>query len=1153
MIKVIYKEDALAKENKVEHANSIGQWLTQNYDHMPDHLHIFYHTSNMDSAEISVANEVTPKTAAELAELDLLVTGTFIVIENPKGIEIGAAVWAVIISLTVSVAVALLMPVPTVPQTNQNNNQSSSANNELANRENKTRINGRIPDIYGRIWSTPDLIAVPYTTYENNVEVENIVGVIGRGHYDIKSAWDGDTRIVDIAGASVEVFHPGVDIVSGQPYFSVGSEITTLPLAVQKQTSVNGQIMRPADTQSLTGTSYIAFGYPNELLRASGNTTDLTAKFVSNDRIKLTNARFTDSKGGTRILDGEYKVLSVADDRITLSDPAAVNTDWLSLKDMPNQKSPNLSPTIESLGEKWIGPFVLDNKERNRILANFVASNGLYTVQSDGRQSAAQVTLEVEVTPLDEFDNEIGFPQTQQIVLKGSSKSRQTVGATLDMTTFQGRCKVRARRVNASGVGSSVVDEVKWQALYGAYPMQETVYQHETVFRARTYATTGALSVKERKINFDLERMLPTYKNGAMTSALFPTSSFADALVAMALDEKIGRRTIDEIDLDNIYQTYQDIVDYFGTPLAGEFCTTFDDTNTSFEELVQMLCDAVFCTGYRQNNKLRLYFEKPTNNSVLLFNFRNKIPDSEKREINFGIVDDYDGLVYEWTDPVDDSRVNIYLPDRGAKNPKEVKSVGVRNRWQAHFNAWRLWNKLKFQHTSITFDACAESELLVLRDRILVADNRKQEQQSGEIEQQNGLILKLSHEVKLSAGKAYVIYLQMGNGSVDLIPVKPVDVRHVQLERLPLYPLNLENNDFIRTVYTVVSDEGSSSLPFLLAEKSPVDKYANTLTAVNYDERYYLNDRDFGDVPVDESPLVIRYDQLDINLAQLWKMQRGELPTNGEITFEISPGILVASSSSYRPDITQYYKFNSSYAEETVVFTGTPEIPAIDTGIFPPDLTVTLVIKGNAVGRGGDGGVPHTAYYSPDSPPAYIQRRDGFKGAPGLNNQHTKLKLIIDGGTLARGGSGGGAGTAHKSYSGGSSARQGTPGGGGAPYGRVLSGIVPDAEYVTSDGNEEYTFWFSRLHVYKQVNATKTMPGQGYFYYDSFYNLNSSKSGNGGGWGKVGTVEDRSTMSSLWRPLVSELGKPGAGGPAITGITPLSIELKNGGQILQTI
>ncbi|MCF4804015.1 hypothetical protein L1X09_18830, partial [Acinetobacter baumannii] len=666
MIKVIYKKDALSEEKTIEQAQTIGQWLTSKYEHMPEHVRIFHTTSNMDHAEISFANEVTPKNAYDLKQLDFL-PGTFIVVENPKWV-------AAIVSIVISIAIAFLMPTPSIAQTTQNTNQSSSANNELSNRENKIRVNGRIADNYGAGWNTPDLIAVPYKVYENNVEVEHVVGCIGRGHYKINGAYDGETNIVDIAGASVEVFRPGVDIVSGEPYFSLGTEITTPPLTVQHQTSVNGQVLRPADTQSLEGTNYLHFAYPNEILRATANNTDLTTKFVSNDRVEITNASFT-FNGQTFDLNGTYSVLSVADDRMTLSNPAAVNANWLKLKELNNQQTAALSPKISSIGEKWIGPFILDNVERSRVLCNFVATNGLYTVSSGGYQAAVNVTIEVEVTPVNESGAAIGNPMLKQIILKGSAKSRQTVGATLDMVTFQGRCSVRARRLTPTPTVTTVVDEVKWQALYGAYPLQSTVYEHETVFRARTYATTGALSVKSRKINFDLQRMLPTYKNGAMTTELYPTSSFADALVSMALDDKIGRRSIDEIDLENIYRTYNDVVDYFGTPLAAEFCTTIDDTNLSFEELVTNLCDAVFCTAYRQNNKLKLYFERPTDNSVMLFNFRNIIPDSYKHDLTFGVMDDYDGLIYEYTDPTDDSRINIYLPDKGAKNPKEVKSV----------------------------------------------------------------------------------------------------------------------------------------------------------------------------------------------------------------------------------------------------------------------------------------------------------------------------------------------------------------------------------------------------------------------------------------------------------------------------------------------
>ncbi|MEX0571721.1 hypothetical protein ABYH20_010855, partial [Acinetobacter baumannii] len=79
------------------------------------------------------------------------------------------------------------------------------------------------------------------------------------------------------------------------------------PLTVQHQNSVNGQILRPADTQSLEGTNYLLFAYPNEILRESANNTDLTTKFVSNDRVEITNASFT-YNGQTYDLNGTYSV-----------------------------------------------------------------------------------------------------------------------------------------------------------------------------------------------------------------------------------------------------------------------------------------------------------------------------------------------------------------------------------------------------------------------------------------------------------------------------------------------------------------------------------------------------------------------------------------------------------------------------------------------------------------------------------------------------------------------------------------------------------------------------------------------------------------------------------------------------------------------------
>lgn len=41
MIKIIYKQDPLSEDKTIEHAETLGQWLTSKYDHMPEHVRIF--------------------------------------------------------------------------------------------------------------------------------------------------------------------------------------------------------------------------------------------------------------------------------------------------------------------------------------------------------------------------------------------------------------------------------------------------------------------------------------------------------------------------------------------------------------------------------------------------------------------------------------------------------------------------------------------------------------------------------------------------------------------------------------------------------------------------------------------------------------------------------------------------------------------------------------------------------------------------------------------------------------------------------------------------------------------------------------------------------------------------------------------------------
>lgn len=1162
MIKVIYKSDALSRESKIYQAKTIGEWLTQHYEKMPEHLSIFHTFSNADYAEISFANEVTPHTSVDLKCLDLM-PGTFILIENPKA----PAIWIpLVISLVIGVATYFLMPTPSVAATNANNQNAASPNNELSSRQNQTRINQRKPDIFGEAWSTPDLLAVPYTVYENNVEVEYLTAFITRGYCEIKEAYDGDTRIRDIAGATVQVYRPGVNIVSGNPYYRVGSRITAEPLGVQKQTSVNGQVLRPSNIETITGDSNIGFSSPNEIVLAPNTQLDFTDSFSSNDTIEITNASFnieTVENGATVTtpynLAGTYPVLSVSNDRITLSNPSAINPAWDQLDNLENGTSPYISPTIKSVSEKWIGPFILDNLDRNMIVSNFVATNGLYLTNGNF-QSPVNVTVEVEVTPVDENDQDIGYPILKSVVLKGSATARETVGMTLSISTFQGRCKVRARRVNETNKDfqGTVVDDVKWFALYGAHPLKRSVYENGTVVRARTYATAGALSVKERKLNLLVQRELPTYENGAMTTARQATSSFADALVSLATDPKIGRMSLDNLDLDNIYETYHDIVDYFGTPLAAEFCTTLDDSNVSFEEIAKMIEDSCFLTIYRQGTKLRVFFEKPSDNSSLLFNFRNIIPKTFEPSRNFGITDDFDGIVYEWTDPADNGRINIYLPDQNVMNPKEIKSVGVRNKWQAHFNAHRLYNKLVYQTETLKFEAAPESELLILKEPVSCAkDMLKAKYQSGEVEHQDGLILELSHPVEMQPNINYVIYLQTVDGFVDMIMLDGVeDGYFVKLSRLPISPISTDPSNQVKATYTIIEQNNAGSLSYLVAERTPAGKNTNNVTLVNYSARYYQNDGDFkAEPPIDETPIYIRYDVLDVNLANLYRMQRGELPNTGDVYFEVSAGVFVSSSSAYRPELENVYRYKPPYApgggDTTTYFRTFParnEIPAITVGEWPQNVNIYLTIKGDVVGRGGDGGLAQHSIGADTTDqsilPMVKQQRNGYRGAPAISNEHPNFNLIVDGGTVARGGTGGGASPAGYStalnY-----AINGCCGGGGAPFGQALSGVYPELEY-----DSDKVYW-KDMRVPNTAVAGKTSGGTGYSKgFDGSYGYSSGISGNGGAWAQQGTSSNNSTVSGAFQSYGAPEGQPGELADAITGVAPLSIQIINGGQVL---
>ena len=131
-----------------------------------------------------------------------------------------------LISLAVSAALSIvsMMLAPSPPNQTARNIRSESPNNGLSDRVNRERVNGRIPDIYGTVRSTPDLLCA-HRVFENHVEKEIAYMCIGRGAYEVSDIRDGTTPVADIAGASVAVYGPYTSPNGGQPQQVIGNQI----------------------------------------------------------------------------------------------------------------------------------------------------------------------------------------------------------------------------------------------------------------------------------------------------------------------------------------------------------------------------------------------------------------------------------------------------------------------------------------------------------------------------------------------------------------------------------------------------------------------------------------------------------------------------------------------------------------------------------------------------------------------------------------------------------------------------------------------------------------------------------------------------------------------------------------------------------------
>lgn len=917
-VHIIHDPYKLDESTAADVENPLEYLKSEFKDGFPEHAKIY-------KGSIAVENDITEKLQKDELLINLIDDDIWVVI-FPSDLGIGAiiAIVSAVISAVVSVYMYLTMPQP--EQIAQ-----KSPNNELSNRVNQLRFNGRVPEIFGTLRSTPDLISAPILYYrDDGTEIEDCLYCVTKGHVNVLDIKDGDTFGATIPDFQSAVYEPNSSILDA-PQIEVGDAFTDLPMIGRKSEAVTGQSLNDP-TESVidsvsSGTAYPqhpnriyfpagglnsafsvgetvivdaeTFGVADTPIAGSTNVevdgviTIGTTQNINNPndfkKIRIDTLLIQDATNGILDLAGLYNVSLITKSgsyayEITLVNPSSVNPNWTLLTadnlanssceltsniksinisgeysdiaevnsdylvlNIPTSLQPewdklngvsvgNLNIELSKYTENWLGWFYLTQENIERLIFNFYFPKGLFSVRTDGKNAQQNADYTIEYQELED-----GAPVGSIYSLSDSDLKQETVAFGKSNiinlpSIFEGGARFRVRKTSFNTYARmAVYDEIKVKSVYACGFAPAVIGNDVTFARSRTVATDGALAVKERRFNMLVQRKLPLNGTGALTA----TNSAAQALIYLALDQKNGRRSTSEVDIAQILTEEQAVISYFDNAKAAEFSYTLDDNNLSFEEIAGMVASSMFCEAYRYGNKLRIRFEQPQQNSILLFNAANKAPNTEKRTKSFGIENKYDGIEIEYTSPDDDTRITyVASDDENPINTMQIKTSGIRSHEQAKTRAWREWNKLKYRNINCEFEALEESELLARNDRILVADNTVIKTKDGIIDSIDGLTLGLSHPI--DSDVPYFIYLQLADGRVDIVPCSYIDEYTVLLSRPPLIALVPEF-----ATYQLIESTETPHNAFMVTEIRPQGKMTNMLTCVNYDERYYQNDADF--------------------------------------------------------------------------------------------------------------------------------------------------------------------------------------------------------------------------------------------------------------------------------------------------------------------
>jgi hypothetical protein len=840
--------------------DSLGNWLIATYGEHPQfRVQVF-------AGEPATETEITGDIAA------ILQAGQggcrdYTVLVSP-GVDVVGDVIDFSVDITLGLLgkplIDALFPKPPDVPSNVRRTQQSQ-NNALGSRENKVRLLERVEDIFGTVKSIPSLMMPTYRAYIDHRQYEYGYYCIGRGYYELAEIRDGDSLLSNITGASAAVYEPFTSPNAGIPVLQIGDAIDDAVVTVARADQVDGVTLRALNQVQLpTSASYtfVPDAAGDRIIQAA-KTPNFNSVCVVGDTLVIV-ASITETTGDWHDVDhnivaqegadhfhitssttttysGTYTVSEVGDGFVRVS-----TSTWSVSKSITDA-------SIQVSGKtEWSDWVTLSDLDRTQVWINVLAPGGLYKDNGGLSTAAVEYRIEIENIP---GPGGASMAQAEHATISGATTDERA--STLRITTtWTGPARVRVKRVTQFDYGfdGRVQDEIKWLDLYAVSPVAAEHFGNKTTIHTVTRATLRSTSIKARQLNCLASRKLPTWDGTGWSGAfdatgrhasgtIAATSRIIDILAALTIDPLIGRRSIDELDVAQVWAVQQALDAWHAE--VGQFNYTLDSDGISFEETVHMVANAAFCTAYRQSGKIRLALDRAQEASTALFTHRNKRPRAESVTRTFATDADHDGVELTYVDPDSAVPETISLPlTRSAGKPLKIELPGIRSFAQAWLRANREYYRLTLQRLAIETETTMDARLIVPNARIDIVDNTRFRAFDGEVLAQEGLTLRLSREVAFSPGQSHSIVLMRRDGGLQSIACTAGSTPdRVLLSRLPDEAVVTQYGAAgIRTIFSFAADDARAAQAWLVQEIDLSDSRYAKVIAINYTPNYYQAD-----------------------------------------------------------------------------------------------------------------------------------------------------------------------------------------------------------------------------------------------------------------------------------------------------------------------